>query len=42
MVKNKALIGTLIVRILSPAATAQDSAPDVVRALLPRPVVETS
>lgn len=37
-----ALIGTLIVRILSPAAGTPDSAPDVVRALLPRPVVETS
>jgi AcrR family transcriptional regulator len=37
-----ALIGTLIVRILSPAAGAADSAPDVVRALLPRPAVEAS
>jgi AcrR family transcriptional regulator len=37
-----ALIGTLIVRILSPAAGAPDSAPDVVRALLPRPAVEAS
>ncbi|MEV5069580.1 TetR/AcrR family transcriptional regulator [Microbacterium sp. LMI12-1-1.1] len=37
-----ALIGTLIVRILSPAVGPAGSASDVVRALLPRPAVEAS